>query len=454
MPLVAGFSSRGPSVGMAGDVIKPDLSAPGVGVLAAVAPPTNAGRTYDFLSGTSMSSPHVAGLAALLRGKHPTWSPSAVKSALMTTGRNHATFGGIKGDDPFAQGAGFVQPVKANTPGLVYEQSTLDYLQFLEGQCGCLDFDGDGVSDVDPIEANQLNLASIAEGAMAGTFSVTRTVTNVGAAGKFKASVDLPGIDVKVAPSELDLTAGGTGTFTVTFTRTSATLDNYATGFLTWTGGGTTVRSPLAVRPVAIAAPGEVSGGVADGSATVTVIPGATGNIVSKVAGLVGATPVTDSVVTGPFDATAPAVSAAVKKYTITVPAGTALTRIDVDSLPAADDLDLYLYDDKGKLVALSATGAGDEQITELGLAPGTYTAYLNGYATPGGGSYKITTWNVGTATAGNATVTSPVAGTLGVPVDLTLAWTGLDAAQRYLGWIGYTVDGSAASDVTVVSIG
>ncbi len=65
-PLTATFSSRGPLRAGGGDLLKPDVIAPGQDILAAVAPPGNAGRDFNLLSGTSMSSPHVAGLAALL----------------------------------------------------------------------------------------------------------------------------------------------------------------------------------------------------------------------------------------------------------------------------------------------------------------------------------------------------------------------------------------------------
>ncbi len=85
-PFTATFSSRGPLRAAAGDLLKPDLIAPGQDILAAVAPPNNAGRDFDIYSGTSMSGPHVAGLAALLKNLHPDWSPMMIKSALMTTG--------------------------------------------------------------------------------------------------------------------------------------------------------------------------------------------------------------------------------------------------------------------------------------------------------------------------------------------------------------------------------
>ncbi len=68
VPQIAGFSSRGPALASDSDVIKPDITGPGVSVLAAVAPPSGAGRDFDLYSGTSMSSPHIAGLAAFILG--------------------------------------------------------------------------------------------------------------------------------------------------------------------------------------------------------------------------------------------------------------------------------------------------------------------------------------------------------------------------------------------------
>ena len=84
-PFTASFSSRGPLRAGNGDLLKPDVIAPGQDILAAVAPPGNNGRDFDIYSGTSMSSPHVAGLAALLKNLHRDWSPMMIKSALMTT---------------------------------------------------------------------------------------------------------------------------------------------------------------------------------------------------------------------------------------------------------------------------------------------------------------------------------------------------------------------------------
>src|SRR5262249_52454952 len=84
-PLTASFSSRGPLFAGGGDLLKPDVIAPGQDIVAAVAPPGNSGLSFNVYSGTSMSSPHVAGLAALLRHLHPDWTPMMIKSALMTS---------------------------------------------------------------------------------------------------------------------------------------------------------------------------------------------------------------------------------------------------------------------------------------------------------------------------------------------------------------------------------
>jgi subtilisin family serine protease len=132
-PLTAAFSSRGPLLAAGGDLLKPDLIAPGQDVLAAVAPPGNHGRSFDLYSGTSMSSPHVAGLGALMKQLHPDWSPMAIKSALMTTGYDVLDAGISDATRIFRQGAGHVSPLKAADPGLVFDHGFNQWLAFLCG---------------------------------------------------------------------------------------------------------------------------------------------------------------------------------------------------------------------------------------------------------------------------------------------------------------------------------
>ena len=136
-PLTAAFSSRGPLAAGGGDLLKPDVIAPGQDILAAVAPPGNAGLSFNVYSGTSMSAPHVAGLAALLKDLHPDWSPMMIKSALMTTATD-VLDGGTPAPNTnpsliFRQGAGHVAPNRAADPGLVYDSGFNDWLAFLCG---------------------------------------------------------------------------------------------------------------------------------------------------------------------------------------------------------------------------------------------------------------------------------------------------------------------------------
>ncbi len=98
-----------------------------------MAPPGNGGRLFDLYSGTSMSSPHVAGLAALFKQKYPNWSPMAIKSALMTTGYDVLDGPNTNPLVIFRQGAGHVQPAAAMNPGLVYDAGFSDWLSFICG---------------------------------------------------------------------------------------------------------------------------------------------------------------------------------------------------------------------------------------------------------------------------------------------------------------------------------
>uniref|UniRef100_A0A2N9F9X2 Subtilisin-like protease fibronectin type-III domain-containing protein n=1 Tax=Fagus sylvatica TaxID=28930 RepID=A0A2N9F9X2_FAGSY len=145
-PQVADFSSKGPNPISPG-VLKPDIIAPGVDVLAAFVPkPFIQVGNYDLVtdyaldSGTSMATPHVAGVGALLKAVHPEWSPAAIRSAMMTTAYAMDNTGtilnsqltGISGT-PLEFGAGHINPNKAMDPGLIYDMGLQDYIEFVCG---------------------------------------------------------------------------------------------------------------------------------------------------------------------------------------------------------------------------------------------------------------------------------------------------------------------------------
>lgn len=435
-PQVAGFSSRGPSLASNGDILKPDIAAPGVTILASVAPPLDGGRNYDFESGTSMAAPHIAGLAAIYLAKHPTWSPMAVKSALMTTATDTKNADGSTNTDPFAQGAGEVTPAAMLTPGLVYDAGADDWLSYLEG----LGYDTEtGAPAVAPSNYNQ---ASIAAGSLVSSTTVIRRVTAV-TPGIYQAKASVPGFTVAVSPSILVMNySGQVKQFKVTLTRTTAPLNTYATGFLTWRGANTSVRSPIAVQPLAVRAPGVVN-----------LTAGPTGTTSWKVtSGISGAFPIAAYGVTAGHQQASSVTAVTTKQFPVTVPAGTKVarfaTRVANDN--GAQDIDLSVYSVSGgvaTLVGTSASSLADESVDLVDPAAGSYIALVAGYADATGTTatpfqvrdYEVgSTGNTGTFTVMPANSTTAAGQTLTV----TAAVSGVSAATAYLGWAQY-VDGS-----------
>ncbi|VVA11965.1 PREDICTED: subtilisin [Prunus dulcis] len=281
-PVVAAFSSRGPNP-ICVELLKPDLLAPGVNILAgwtgAVGPSGLAEDTrrvsFNILSGTSMSCPHVSGLAAVLKAAHPEWSPAAIKSALMTT--SYATYkngkpieDGATGKPatPYDYGAGHVNPVAALDPGLVYDLTVEDYLGFLCAlhyptedikKATHMDFTCDSNKNY---RVEDFNYPSFSVGIftadpegnnnITGTTTVkyTRTLTNVGTPITYKVSVptQTPSVKVLVEPKSLSFTRPyEKKTYTVTFVASHMTSRTNSFGRLEWSDGKHTVSSPIAI---------------------------------------------------------------------------------------------------------------------------------------------------------------------------------------------------------------
>ena len=253
-PQIAGFSSRGPLLATGSDLLKPDVAAPGVAVLAGVSPIGSGGDQFGMMSGTSMAAPHVAGFGALVLAKNPSWSPATVKSAMMTTAGEVKNADGTRNGDVFATGAGQVDVARVLDPGLVYDNTEDDYLKFIQGTG--LDLGIPGLGSTAP---RDMNVASFALGALTGKTEVTRTVTAL-TPGVYRAKADVPGIKVTVTPSILSFSAAGEKrTFKVKFENTSAALGQFAMGSLVWQGAGKNVASPVAVRPQSVVAPANLA---------------------------------------------------------------------------------------------------------------------------------------------------------------------------------------------------
>ncbi|WP_144876435.1 S8 family serine peptidase [Microbacterium sp. 1.5R] len=452
VPQIAGFSSRGPALADGSDVMKPDIAAPGVAILAATNNDPGEAPTFGILSGTSMASPHIAGLAALYLGERPNAKPAEIKSAMMTTAYDTVNADGSPNRDPFQQGAGQVDPKRMFNPGLLYLNDVVDWMAFLEGK-GLADFPGD------PIDGSDLNAASISIGSLASTQTVTRTVTAT-EKGTFTASVDVPGVKATVSPSTLTFNRPGEkATFTVTFENDSAPVEQWATGSLTWTSKKNTVRSPIAVFPVTADAPAEVSGTGVDGSTTVEITPGVDGELAL---GLSGLTPFTlledpEGRVDGHSGDEASGDENKDVSWIVDVPEGTTLARFDLDSSDdTGSDLDLTVYrvvspDDLQYYERWqSATGSADEQVTVVAPTAGTYLVVANVYATSAPMTWDMTYAAVQPEGDGSFTANpNPISAVRGEKTSYDLSWTGLTAGTRYLGLVQYG-DSAVRTVVTV----
>lgn len=205
--VMASFSSRG-GPGQTLGVSKPDVTAPGVQILAGNTPqPARAatgaqpaGELFQAIAGTSMSSPHVAGSAALIKALHPNWTPGQIKSALMTTAtrKDLVKEDGITPATPFDTGSGRINLVYAGDPGATFDVPGADYITYAN-------------------ELYRANYPSLYIPSMPGAVTVQRTLHSVLSSSdtwqlKVKTTKDLK----VITPATVTVPAGGNTTFNIT----------------------------------------------------------------------------------------------------------------------------------------------------------------------------------------------------------------------------------------------
>ncbi len=204
--VMTAFSSRGPL----GSFVKPDVTAPGIQILAGTTPEPNpaaiptgpAGELYMAIAGTSMSSPHSTGVSALVKAAHPDWTPGQIKSALMTSSAQDVLKETGAPSDPWDRGAGAIRADRAIAPTVTFDVPASAYYASADDLLGRVD----------------LNLASINADPMPGTITTTRTLTNVsGRTQWFHVGTTAPrGASIAVSPSRFTLAAGQSQTIRVT----------------------------------------------------------------------------------------------------------------------------------------------------------------------------------------------------------------------------------------------
>ncbi|KAJ0610705.1 putative tripeptidyl-peptidase II [Helianthus annuus] len=259
-PFMAAFSSRGPN-SITPEILKPDITAPGVNIIAAYSEDPKPVFPYNIDSGTSMSCPHVAGVVGLLKSVHSDWSPSAIKSAIMTTANIQDNRGRPMLDEtknvasPFSRGAGDIDPNRAMNPGLVYDLTVNDYLDFLctRGYSNTMiqKFSDQPYQCPENNSILDFNYPSITVHKLNGTATVTRRLTNVGPPGTYTVRVKSPdGISVDVKPNILVFEKKGeVQKFELTMKADgTSVIRDHVFGELIWSNGKHYhVRSPIVV---------------------------------------------------------------------------------------------------------------------------------------------------------------------------------------------------------------
>jgi subtilisin family serine protease len=474
--IMADFSSRG-AYTTEPNWLKPDVSAPGVQVLAGATPEPNDGTTGDFfqyLSGTSMATPHVTGIAALLLEAHPDWTPAMVKSALMTTaGRRMVKEDGVTKADPFDLGSGMIIPNRAVDPGLAYDSWLYEYLA---ATCGTVSplvspddctFLSDNGFSLDP---SDLNLASIAVDGLIGSKTVTRTVTNVSdSASTYTADISSPlGFRTKVNPATLTLGPGESASFEVTISNKNAAPGQWSFGSLTWRDGTHNVRSPIAVNAQTVDAPDAITGEGADGSTSFDVTFGFNGTYTPGAHGMVEPFLTQFQVTDDPADEFGfdfgddePLV------YLLDAPEGAAALQFalyDAYNEVSGNDLDLYVFycpDFACTQVGASLTGTSNElvRVAQPLSDPNIddpYAVFVHGFSTVGGAPANgiFFDWAVEGAT-GNLTVDpASISARIGQTGTVNATWTGLaeGPAEKWVGAVSHSSD-AGIQGLTFISV-
>lgn len=471
--VMATFSARGPAP--VADVLKPDVTAPGINIIAGFTPdPANAtpGENFAYLSGTSMSTPHVAGVALLLRQEYPGWSPAAIKSALMTTARRDVQIpDSLTPANPFDFGSGHIEPNAAFDPGLVYDANGDEYDAFACGVASpaisnarCQELAASGLS----FDPKALNQPSIALSRLANQATVTRRVTNVtDQAETYSVSVATPpGINVSINPATLSVPPGGSAEFDVTAVYVSGPLDLWRFGSLTWSSSDHDVYSPIAIKPTSISAPAEVTAVGGSGSLTFPVEFGYNGAYLPRVHGLNLPVVQERSVDRDPTKTFTRRVGNGVTEHVFQVAANQLFLRFSLfDALTdGSDDLDLYVYycgldGSACTRIGESGSSTSQEQFNLFRPAAGIYGVYVHGFETDQvtggpGAVYQLLAWSLGEVNdQGNMTASGPALVNAGMTSDISVDWNNLLPNTIYLGGISHNTP-QGVSGLTIVTVG
>jgi hypothetical protein len=279
----------------------------------------------------------------------------------------------------------------------------------------------------------------MAQGQVTSATSFTRTFTS-DRVGTWKVSIDVPGFTATSSAKKLVAKRpGDIESLTFHFTHTTAKLGEFAKGWVTLTGP-TTVRMPVALRPVSVKAPASVQGSGTTGSVEVPITAGFTGDLPVQATGLARAQVADNSVAVDDYNLEC-----------VEVAADSKLARFDLDAADDTADLDMFVYysstgcteADVEAQVGQSATGSADESVTISNPEAGFYIVEVDGFAAGDAGApidYELRSYDLNpSATLGDLTVTpNPVPVEDQQETSFDVSWSGLAPDAFYLGMLEY----------------
>jgi subtilisin family serine protease len=428
---MAGFSSRGPVLGLG--QVKPDISAPGVQVLAAVPPASLLGAlsavasptspNYGFLDGTSMATPHMAGAVALIKQAHLDWTPGMIRTALINTATNMRNESGV----PKADGPTVADSIIAQGGGLIDVKEALN-AKALMG------VPGDGIAQPEILGSHSFGEVPVINSRTAHTETVAVTIRDVtGEGGTYNLAVannrdlQIAGINVSVSQSSVTLQPNGSVTFNVNAAFDGDVLREAVVNkgggvfepiqmqwFITAkrSDNGESLRMPFYFKP----------GPSLPANAVVQTL-NQTGTVLVGDAGLKTAGGAT--YVDVPFDVDGSTFKLAATIEWAAAPAG------------SQQDLDYELLDPDGKVIASSGGPAGAPESVNLGVKrAGTYTHRVIGYTNVATDFTITTNLTKGALPPVAQAFVGDFVNAQGVPVDfdgnVNMPWQAVDGATSY----------------------
>ncbi len=456
--MMAAFSSRGSNASVP-DLIKPDVTAPGVQILAGASPQHAGGgaqgEMFQSIQGTSMSSPHVAGAAVLIKALHPSWTPAEIQSALMSTSNaNHVKEDGSTPADPFDMGAGRIDLSTASKAALVLDETTANFVAANPGTGG---------------DVKALNLPRMANSACLASCSWTRVVKSSSASSQdWTASTS--GLSMTVSPSSFTLAAGESQTITIEVDATALTFGPWAFGKVMLSPANASVPSahyPVAVKRV-ISTLSPSTRQELDPMTNTFTIKGIQAalevtDLTLGASGLTKATLTNQTIMSDTDNGSAfDDLTDGVFYMSITVPADSKRLVAEITE-STAPDMDLYVTHDangdgmpsEDEVVDSSTTGSSAEYVNIADPMTGTYHVLVQTWAgsgAAGGDSMTLATAVVGSTDAGNMSASGPSMVPAGeafdIKVDLNLNGRRFAEGDRYYGSLAIGTDAANAGNL------